>query len=41
MRGTCITCWGEERYIQDFDGGDLMERDNLEDPGINGRIVLR
>jgi len=31
---------GEERYIQVL-VGNLRERDHLEDPGIDGRIILR
>jgi hypothetical protein len=34
-------CGREERHIQGFDGGNLRERDHLEDPGIGGRIILR
>jgi len=26
--------------IQDFAGGDLRERDHLEDPGLDGRIII-
>jgi len=37
----CSTYVGEERCIQGFVGGQLMERDHLEDPGINGSIILR
>ena len=32
---------GEERCIQGFDGENLRERDYLEDPDIDGRIILR
>ena len=32
---------GEERYIQGFFGGELRERDHLQDPDVNGRIILR
>jgi hypothetical protein len=31
---------GERRCIQGIDGGNLRERDNLEDLGIDGRIIL-
>ena len=37
----CRTYRGEERYIQGFDGGNLRERDHLEDQGADGRIILR
>jgi hypothetical protein len=30
-----------KRWIQGFGGGNLRERDHLEDPGIDGRIILR
>jgi hypothetical protein len=30
-----------ERCIQDFGGGNLRERDHLQDPGIDERIILR
>jgi hypothetical protein len=32
---------GEERCIQGSDGGHLRERDHVEDPDIDGRIILR
>jgi len=31
----------EERRIQGFGGGNLRESYHLEDPGIDGRIILR
>jgi hypothetical protein len=31
----------QEKFIQDFGGGNLRERDHLEDPGIDGRIILK
>jgi len=31
----------EERRIQGFGGGNLKGKDHLEDPGIDGNIILR
>jgi hypothetical protein len=31
----------EERCIQGFGRGNLMERDHSEDPSSDGRIILR
>ena len=39
MGGACSTYGGEEGCIQGFGGGHLRERDHLEDPGIDGRII--
>jgi len=33
--------WGERRGIKGFGGGNLRERDHLEDPGVDGRIIFR
>jgi len=39
--GECSACGGEERRMQGFGGGNLRERDHLEDPGVDGRLILR
>jgi hypothetical protein len=39
--GACSTYGCGERCIQDFSGGDLREGDHLEDPGVDGRIILK
>jgi len=39
MGGACRT-YGEERFVQDF-VGETRERDHSEDPGEDGRIILR
>jgi hypothetical protein len=39
--GACRAYGGEERRKQDFDGGNLRERDLMGDHGIDGRIILR
>jgi len=41
MGGACSTYGGEERPTQGIGGENLGERDILEDPGIDGRIILR
>jgi hypothetical protein len=33
--------WREVRCIQGFGGETYKERDHLEDPGIDGRIIFR
>jgi hypothetical protein len=33
--------WGEERCVQGFGRENLRERDYLEDPEVDGRIILR
>jgi len=40
MGGTCSTYGGEERCIQGF-GGETSEKNYLEDPGVEGKIILR
>jgi hypothetical protein len=41
MGGACSTFVGEERRIQGFGGGNMRERDHLEEPGIDDMIILR
>jgi len=41
MGGACSAYREEERRIQGFGGENLRERNHLEDPGIDGRIILR
>ena len=38
--GACSTYGGEERGIQGVGGGNVREGDHLEDPGIDGSIIL-
>jgi hypothetical protein len=38
---TCGTHGGGERCIQGFSGGNLRAGDHLEDPGVDGRIILK
>jgi len=37
MGGTRSTYWGEETCVRGFGG----ERDHLDDPGVDGMILLR
>jgi len=37
MGGACSTYGGKKRSVQGFGG----ERDYLENPGVDGRIILR
>jgi len=41
MGGACSAYGREERAIQGFSVGNMRERNNLGDPGINRRIILR
>jgi hypothetical protein len=41
MGGARSTYGGQEKCIQGFVGGNLSEGDHLEDPGIDGRVILK
>jgi hypothetical protein len=41
MGGACSRYEGEKRWIQGFGGGNPREIGPLEDPGVDGRIILR
>jgi len=37
----CSAYGGDENCLPDFGGGKLMERNHLEEPSVNGRMILR
>jgi len=39
--GSACSTYGESRVYTGFWWGKLMERDNLEDPGVDGRINIK
>jgi len=41
MGGACSKYGEQERCIQGFGWGNLWDRDHLEDPDADGRIILR
>jgi len=41
MDPACSTYGGDEKCIRGFGGGNLREREHLEDPDDDGRIILR
>jgi hypothetical protein len=41
MGGACSTYGAEGEVHTGFWWGNLKERDHLEDPGVDGRIMLR
>jgi hypothetical protein len=41
MGAACSTYGGREEVYTGFWWGNLRERDSLEDPGVDGRIILR
>jgi hypothetical protein len=41
MGGVCSAHGVEERRVHGFGGGNLRERDQLEEPGVDGRVILR
>ena len=41
MGEACTTFWGREKCVQVFGRENLRERDHLENPDVDGRIILR
>jgi len=41
MGRACSKYGGQERCIHGFGGENLTERDQFEDPDVDGRIILR
>jgi len=41
MGGACSTYGGRGEVYTGFWWGNLRERDHLEDPGVDGRIILK
>jgi len=41
MDGACSTYRGRGEVYTGFGWGNLRERDHLDEPGIDGRIILR
>jgi len=41
MGGICSTYGASGEVLTGFCWGNLMERDHLEDPGVDGRIILK
>jgi hypothetical protein len=39
--GACGFYGRNEKYVHDFGGGNLKERDHLNALGIHGRIILK
>ena len=41
MGGECGTCGRQEKLYTGFWWGDLDERDHSENPGVDGRTILK